>query len=240
VLKESVVDQFVGALRSKILAGDFGLEGYLPELKTLADQYKLSRSSVVQGINILKAEGLVTGERSFRVAHMTRVMTEINLPSFAETLQKHGLFPSTKNVVDPEIVVLPETLASLWHVPLGTKVIHQMRLMEASDMVYQLAQDWYVIEEAQQFLHEMQQDPNMKVLARIGETIGIAERKVHERITARLPTSEEISLLEVLNITPVLESLIVQSLPDGRVLLIQKLVSPGSAVTRTYDCTLPN
>ncbi len=240
MLKESVVDQFVGALRSKILAGDFGLEGYLPELKTLADQYQLSRSSVVQGMNILKAEGLVTGERSFRVARITRVMTEINLPSFAETLQKRGLFPFTKNVVDPEIVVLPDTIASLCNVPLETEVIHQMRLMEASDMVYQLAQDWYVIEEAQQFLHEMQQDPNMNVLVRIGESIGTVEQKVHERITARLPTNEEMILLKVMNITPVLESLIVRSLPDGRVLLIQKLISPGSAVTRAYDYTLPN
>lgn len=235
--QQSKVDQFVNTLRNKILKGDYGQEGRLPEIGQLATQYGLSRSSAVTGINRLKAEGLIAGERSFYVKHVERVMTGVLQP-FEKALRGQNLTPLAEHIIAPELLMLPDDIAAMFGQPRGLQVVHRLRRQGTSDAAYRLAEYWYLVSLEQGQIREMQDNPSADIVVKMMRARGYPSHTSHDEITVRFPTHQEMELLSITATTPVVQVLVTTYGPNKTVWLLQRIVFIASAVQLNYDCII--
>lgn len=80
----------------------------------------------------------------------------------------------------------------------------------------------------------MKQNPDMNVAGRIREEQGIAVTTIHDDIFTRLPTSDEITLLNVVRTTPVLEVQKKFLVQDGTTMMYVRSVLVGAYFQLSY------
>ncbi|MFB7330686.1 GntR family transcriptional regulator [Streptomyces adustus] len=119
--------QLADLIRHQLLAGRFP-DGALPHETTLAADYRASRNTVRQALDLLRAEGLVE-----RLPGVGTVVVAQKFPhgldrlmGLAETLREHGQVTNEVRTVGP--VPAPSPVADRLHVPPGTDVLYIERL----------------------------------------------------------------------------------------------------------------
>jgi DNA-binding GntR family transcriptional regulator len=156
-------------------------------------------------------------------------------PLFDKYIEKQGLAPEVDNIVDPEIAVMPDEIAALFGVEKGVRFVHRVRRHGTVDVPYRLAENWYPVDLAGEYIEAMKQDPNLNVAGEIRKNKGVAIATRHDAIEARLPTPEEVTLLSLVRTSPVLEVRRQFLSNDGRTILFSKQTLVAAYFTLHYD-----
>ncbi len=114
-------------------------------------------------------------------------------------------------------------------------MIHRLRRQGTAEVPYRLHEQWYPLDLAGPFLEAMKQDPNLNVASEIRKATGIALTTLHDDILTRLPTAEEISLLNIVRTTPVLEVRKQFISQEGRIMVFVRSVLVGAYFRLSYD-----
>lgn len=180
---------------------------------------------------------MIKEDDGFFARRIVRVITGNDLPSFEKSLELQSSVPFVENIVTPQVMMLPAEIAALFEVP-QQEVVRRFRKQGADNIVYRLAEYWYLLPEAHQFVQEMTEDPGTNIAHQIGLLINLTEQDMRARVTARPPSSEEATLLATEN--TVVETLTTNSLPGGKPILLQKIVYVASRVTLEYRYRIGN
>ncbi|MEU3610829.1 GntR family transcriptional regulator [Streptomyces sp. NPDC006872] len=126
-LRADQARQLADVLRRQLLTGAFPA-GALPHESTLATDYRASRNTVREALDLLRAEGLVE-----RLPGVGTVVVAQKYPhgldrlmGLAETLHEHGHVTNEVRTMGP--VAAPTPVADRLHVPPGTDVLYIERL----------------------------------------------------------------------------------------------------------------
>ncbi len=232
--EESKIDQVVRLLRTDIKSGVYGTDGRLPSIARLVKTYDVSRTSIYQVLNLLQSEGLVLNRDNSYVVHVPPMRLS-GAPLFDKYMEKQGLEAEVDNIVEPEIVQLPKDVADLFGQQEGMHYIHRVRRHGTVDVPFRLAENWYPVDLAGEYLEAMRQDPNLNVAGEIRKSKGVAIATRHDVIEARLPTPEEVSLLSLVRTSPVLEVRRTFFANDKRVVFFSRQTLVAAYFTLHYD-----
>ncbi|MBV9691066.1 MAG: GntR family transcriptional regulator [Ktedonobacteraceae bacterium] len=241
--KQTTVTEVAEALRTRVLAGDFGQFGRLPPAIDLATEYHVSRDTINRAIRLLQAEGYLEsrgeGKRGMTISR-SRVRIQGITARFDLELLKLGLVPIETNIDEPAIVPAPPQVAQALGVGTGTPVVRRFRKQGAEQagtaIPYRLAENFYptvLADEA--ILAQMQRDDRFDVILAIREKHGKAPARLHEDVIGRLPTSQERQLLNITAQTPVLEVNRVSYAEDDTVIMINKIIFVANLFVLSYD-----
>jgi GntR family transcriptional regulator len=238
--EEGKIETLTATLREQIKKEEFGTKGRLPSITQLAKTHDVARSTVYQALQLLQAEGLIISkDNSFYANPMIQVTTSPT-PTFEQILIKQGLQPFVRNIIDPEIIVMPDEIAAIFKQPTGLHVIHRYRVQGKIDIPYRLSEYWYPEHLAGKYLQRMKDEPDFDTLEAIKNELGIKRQIVHDDAVARIPTKNEAELLSITRTTPVQDVRRTNKTPDGSILMHHRIVFVGPYNMLSYDYELIN
>lgn len=232
--QEGKIELLADQLRERIKRGDFGINGRLPTVTALSKEYQIARATMYQSLLLLRSEGLLIVKGNSYFAHYPLLRIP-GSPLFDQFLIQQGLKPVTDNLTDPNIVPAPADIAAILGVEEGAPVISRIRRQGTAEVAYRLHENWYTLELAEPFLEEMKENPNMNVAGRIRETRGIAIANIRDDVVTRLPTADEIELLNIVRTTPVLEVRKQFLTQEGTLVMFVRSVLVGAYFQLTYE-----
>ena len=238
--EDSKIEAFTTTLREQLKKGDFGTKGRLPSVSQLAKTHQIARSSAYQALLLLQAEGLIlVRDNSFYANPAIRISTGIT-PTFEQVLASQGSLSSVRNIIDPEIIVMPDEIAIIFGQPTGLHVIHRYRVQGTVDIPYRLSEYWYPEHLARKYLQRMKDEPAYDTLEAIKSELGITRQLVHDDVLSRIPTKHEATLLSIPRSSPVQEVRRTNRTTDGTVLMHHRIVFVGPFSILGYDYELLN
>ncbi|MEU9887368.1 GntR family transcriptional regulator [Sphaerisporangium sp. NPDC051011] len=211
--RSTLYQQVAGELRRAIYSGELGPGAQLPTEMDLMDSHEVSRNTVRLALAELENEGLITRMRrrgSFvrdRRALLMRPQDELGASpgvlrreAFAEAVTKEGRKPGQE--IQVSIVRPPEEIAARLELEEHAFAVVRRRLRYVDDQPYN-TNDSY-------FPHALVQDSEIARPAditrganRVLEELGHRQVRVVDDISARMPTPEESSRLQLEPGTPV-------------------------------------
>jgi GntR family transcriptional regulator len=218
--KEEPASQRVArALRDQITTGALIAGSKLPSERDLAEQYAVARTTASQAVKLLEDEGLVVRQQG-RGNFVRKNRPLIRLGGdrysrryrggptpFRRECERVGSTPRVE-VLSVERSVPPAEVAERLEVPIAeTSVIQRSNLYFADDEPVQIVRTyipWTVAEGT--VLTERRQTGKDGIYGRLEEQ-GHIMTTGQEEVTARMPTAEEKSLLQLPGGTPIIEVL---------------------------------
>lgn len=219
-------------LRSAILEGRLAPGAKLPPVRTLADQYGVSRNTAVKAIAQLRSEGLIVtkyGSGAYvrdehpvrwlgpdRYARSRWATTTVEVraddPS-SDAAQIQGGQTQEVNRVDAD-----ERIAAALAIEVGAPVIERARVITRGDVPTHTMTSYYRAEDVED---TPICDPRPGIAGRGGGFAILAERglepaEVTEELRARMPTPDEAELLELPLGEPVVELRRITRTANGR------------------------
>lgn len=205
------IEAVASQLRELIIQESFGTEGRLPTVTQLAKKYGVSRTTMYQILSLLRLEGLLdVRDTSYWVHYPLERVPAIEVngsPTFDKLLEKYGLTAQMEFVEEPVIIPAAPEIAKGLDVPVETQVIYRYRKQGTAEVPYRLQEQWFPIDLAGQFFDEIKRDPKLNVAGAIRKATNgeVAVTSYHDTIIVRLPTSQEVILLNIARAIPVLE-----------------------------------
>ena len=161
---------------------------------------------------------------------------------FDQHLESIGLTAVEKNIGIPAFVPAPIEVAKVFDVPEGTSILRRQRRQGTPTIHYRLAENYYAPELVDdEVLEHIRSDERYDVLEDIKANHHKVIKRVHEDVFARLPTSEEQELLNIVRHTPVLEILRTSysAQEDGSVIMYSRIIFVASYFFLSYDYSVP-
>ncbi|MFF9040898.1 GntR family transcriptional regulator [Streptomyces sp. NPDC014892] len=126
-LRADQARQLADLLRRQLLSGGYA-DGTLPHESTLATDYRATRNTVREALDLLRAEGLVERFPGVGTVVVARKYPHglDRLMGLAETLREHGTVTNEVRTMGP--APAPTPVADRLHVPPGTDVLYIERL----------------------------------------------------------------------------------------------------------------
>jgi GntR family transcriptional regulator len=236
--EEGKIEVLTTKLREQIKREDFGKKGRLPSISELAKTYNVARSTVYQALLLLQAEGLVAAKHSSYYVNPVIHFTTIPTPTFEQTLTVQGLQPFVRNLIEPEIITMPDDIATIFRQPKGLHVVHRYRVQGREDIPYRLSEYWYPQNLAGKYLQKMKDDPGFDTLEAIKKELGITIQMVHDEVLSRIPSKDEAKLLSIPRTSPVQEIRRTNTTTDGTVLMHHRIVFTGPFSILEYNYEL--
>lgn len=238
--EENKREAIAHALRDHIKSGEFGSSGRLPSVARLAKENQTTRTTVYDAINLLLREGIVIKrDNSFYTHQETLEVETKRVPPFEQVLGERGSKAFVKNVIVPEIITMPNTVAETFEQPPDLRVVHRYRVQGKDSTPYRLSEYWFPAELASRYLKDLTENPGFDVIEFIKNDLGgIQTQEVKDIVGARLPSEEEADLLEITLETPVLEIHRTNKTLDGRVIMHHRILWTGSLITMKYTYPL--
>lgn len=183
----------------------------LPSESELMKVYSVSRNTVRQALRALEASGLITsGQGSRRVVrggrrwHWDMSIWERahsnDGDAWANTIRSQGGTPYNDIQIVTEVV--PAEIAPILDIPEGTVIQARHRIRSVNGVAHQLSDSFFppwVTE------HELWHQPgDVGVQGGLLAATGHAQKRWHDTITARMPTSQETERLRLGPGTPLL------------------------------------
>lgn len=232
--EDKKIETLAAALRERIKRGDFGTSGRLPTVTALAKEYKMARATMYQSLALLRSEGILTVRGTSYYAHYP-LMRIPGSPLFDKFLTEQGLKPVTANLQEPEVIAAPADVAVVLGLKEGDDVIYRLRRQGTAEIHYRLQENWYPMDLAGDYLQEMKDDPDMNVAGRIRQDKGIALTTINDNIITRLPSSEEMALLNITRTTPILDVKKRFISQEGRVMVFIRSILVGAFFELSYE-----
>lgn len=231
-------ENILNALKGQIERGDFGTRGRIPTIAQLAKTYQVARTTIYQVLESLQIEGvLISRDNSYYVNYPP--MRIPGAPVFDKYLEGQGLTSVVDSIIEPEIITMPDDIAGLFKASRGIHVVHRLRRHGTVDVPMRLAENWYPVELAGQFLDVMRNNPNLNVAGEIRKAHGLSIAKVSEDLIGRLPTEQEMDLLSIVRHAPVLEAKRTFLTSEDRVVLYNKTILVAAFFSLHYDYSVP-
>lgn len=240
---DTKVDALTNELRERVQRGDFGTAGRLPSLRMLADEFGTTNETMNKVVQSLQAEGvLLSLGRAGVFVHpqLTRV------PGLTKRFDKHlegmGLTAVEKNIGIPAFVPAPIEIAKVFEIPEGTLILRRKRRQGTPAIHYRLAENYYAPDLVDEdVLERIREDERYDVLEHIKEKHHKVIKRVHDDVFARLPTSEEQDLLNIVRHAPVIEiqRISYSAQEDGSVIMYSRIIFVASYFFLSYDYTVP-
>jgi DNA-binding GntR family transcriptional regulator len=238
VTDEGKKESILNALKEQIQRGDFGTRGRIPTIAQLAKTHGVARTTIYQVLESLLIEGiLISKDNSYYVNYPP--MRIPGAPVFDKYLESQGLTPAVDSIVGPEIIAMPDEIADLFKATKGIHVVHLVRRHGTTDIPMRIAENWYPVELAKQFLEAMRSDPSLNVAGEIRKAHGLSIAKVSEDLIGRLPIQQEMDLLSIVRYAPVLEARRTFLTSDGKVILYNKTILVAAFFSLHYDYDVP-
>jgi GntR family transcriptional regulator len=237
--------QVAADLRQKIAAGTYAPGEQLPSERDLVDAYGVSRPTVRDAVDILRAEGLVTAEHGRGVfvrppasiqriarTRLAREARERNRGAFLADAAARGFTPSTS--VKIRFEEADARVAGHLEVDEGTEVTVRDRVMRADGLVVQLAVSRLPRTLTRgTALEEVNTGPG-GAYARLEEA-GFKLGRFVEHVGARMPTPDEGGLLQLADGVPVVTVTRVAYSEDGRPVEMNDMVLAADRYELTYE-----
>lgn len=236
---DTKVKTLIDELRERVRRGDFGTVGRLPSLRMLADEFGTTNETMNKVIQSLQAEGVLLSQgRAGVFVHPQLTRVPGLTKRFDQHLESLGLTAVEKNIGIPAFVPAPLEVAKVFEIPEGTPILRRKRRQGTSTIHYRIAENYYapdlVDEEA---LERIRENERYDVLEYIKEKHHNIIKRVHDDVYARLPTSEEQDLLNIVRHTPVIEiqRISYSAQEDGSVIMYSRIISVASYFFLSYD-----
>lgn len=222
-------EEIAESLRVRMASGEFPPGTMLPSGRDLAEQWRVSRATVVKAMDVLRNDGMVEARQGagFVVAEVVIGRPVGNRKSGSARVA--GGMPFTR-VGNPERTAPPAHIASALNLPHGTPALRRARLMQLPDGTpHSYVEAWFPADVADQA-------PRLEQHAPIAEgTTRYVQRQTGRRpvegtdvTTVRLATEEEANHLRVDTPAAVAVVLHVAYDQDGRALVCEEGVMSGS------------
>jgi DNA-binding GntR family transcriptional regulator len=231
-------DIIIETLRQRILEREYGTAGRLPSFRMLADQFNTTHETMNKVIQRLQAEGLLI---SFGRAGVFVNFSQKHLPGitprFDQFLLEQGLSPVETDIDEPSIVPAPLEVASIFNIPNASPVVRRYRRQGTTTTPYRLAENFYPPDlVSNEILTQLQQDVHFDILEAIKNTHGLTLKSIHEDVYARLATTQEEALLNIVRNTPVFEiQRISKGDDDGIAIMFSRIVAVARYFVLTYN-----
>jgi len=227
-------------LRERIKQGEFGTGGRLPPVSQIAKDYQTTRPTTYQALALLQGEGIIVAKGNSFYAHNTlRISTNV-VPPFEEVLASQGIASTVRNIIEPEVIIMPDEIATLFGVEKGLRSIHRYRVQGQAGTSYRLSEYWFPEELARPYLQRLRDEPGYDILEDIKSDLGVTKQLVHDKVLARVPTKSEANLLSKSRSTPVQEVRRTNRTLDGQVLMHHLIVFVGTLNMLEYDYEIVN
>lgn len=209
-------------MRSEIRSGRLSPGGRLPTVRDLAERYGVSRNTAAKALSLLKAEGLITARSGsgayVRLAHPVRrlgpdryarhrwqtttVTAYVDSQPDSETTEQRG--GQTQEVT---LVEANQIVADALGIEIGAPVYERARVMTRDGDPTHTMTSYYRQEDVE---GTSITDDRPGIAGRGGGFAILAERgldpqEITEDLSARMPTAEEVTLLELPAGEPVVE-----------------------------------
>ncbi|MEU8752373.1 GntR family transcriptional regulator [Streptomyces chartreusis] len=234
-------------LRTAIETGQLSPGDKLPSERALAEQYSAARNTAREAIRILAEQGLVTArhgrgvfvrepQRLFRFGsdRYSLKNRETGLTPFRLEAQRQG---KVARIEVPSIAreVPPRDVAERLNVPAGeASVVHRENHYFADDEPVQIVSTYLRWDEAQGTLLMQAKTGKDGIYGRL-EELGHVMTRVRDEISARMPTPEEASVLDLLPGVPVLEVLHTSLDQDGIPFEVSRYVHRADQTGLLYE-----
>lgn len=239
--------QVAGDLRAMILSGDIGPGDRLPSTADLTSRYGVTNMTVTRALAILKAEGLIEGQRGRAVLSTGRrpaVVRASHYPAPAD-----GPFPwlteassrsqiGSSELIDVRETPAPAQVAAAFAIPPSALVVsrHQRLLLDGAPA--ELVWSYYPVEIARGTpLAEPRRmsGGSPTVLAALGHPL----RNAVDRVSARQATVAEFVALDLPDDIPVLRQLRVAYTDRSRPVEVTVMIKASQQYEIQYDLGVP-
>jgi len=237
--------QVAADLRQKIAAGNYAPGEQLPSERELVDTYGVSRPTVRDAVNVLRAEGLVTSEHGRGVfvrppasiqriarSRLSRAARERNRGAFLADAAARGFTPSTS--VKIRFEQADERTAAHLAIDEGAEITVRDRVMRADGLVVQLAVSRLPRELTRDTAIEQVDTGPGGAYARLEEA-GHRIGSYVEHVGARMPKPDEASLLQLADGVPVVTITRVAYGEEGTPLEMNDMVLAADRYELSYE-----
>ncbi|MFI9206271.1 GntR family transcriptional regulator [Streptomyces sp. NPDC053048] len=227
-------------IRAQIRGGTLPPGAVLPTSRELASRYGVSHKTVSAGIDVLKVEGLVVGERGGRRRVRASRPITWNLTSSAQgtavmddwatTIKEAGREPAQTISVTAEGA--SEEVAAWLHIDPGEEVVRREHLRTVDGRPFQLATMWFPVAVVRDtpLAEERDVARSANVLAQAGHP----QQRVRDEIDVRMPTPEEAERLNLPPGTPVAEHVRIGYGETAPIRVVQT-IAPGDRHRLVYE-----
>lgn len=237
--------QVAADLREKIASGRFSPGDQLPSERDLVDTYGVSRPTVRDAVNLLRAEGLVTSEhgrgvfvrppasiRRIARSRLSREARERDRGAFLADAAAQGFTPSTS--VKVRFEQADARVAGYLAIEPGSDVTVRDRVMRADGLVVQLAVSRLPREFTRDTAIEQVDTGRGGTYARLEEA-GHRLASFAEHVGARMPTPDEASLLQLADGVPVITVTRVAYREDGKPMEMNDMTLAADRYQLSYE-----
>ncbi|PSK99097.1 GntR family transcriptional regulator [Murinocardiopsis flavida] len=237
--------QIAAEIRTLIMAGEMEPGQKLPTTQQLMTQYKVTSQTVQRTLAVLKGEGFIVGRVGIGVFVRSKSPLVIQPASYmppaegsdpyrwvteAETRSQRGKIRSLR----VEEVVPPRGVADAFGIPVGGTALLRHQVLVLDDRPAELASVYFPLELAHgTALLEPKKIRGgaPKILADIGHT----PVKWVDRLSVRLPTSEELLALELPDDVPVMRTFRTVYSDFDRPVQVEILIKGGHMYELSYE-----
>ncbi|NJP34243.1 GntR family transcriptional regulator [Micromonospora thermarum] len=223
-------EQIAADLRSRIMSGELAPGSQLPSIPTLVQQYSAATATVQRALGALKAEGSVYSEVGKGVYVRRRRPLAVEASAYV-TPSPDGY---TYRLLSVAEVVPPDEVAHGLELAEGERAILRHRLLLHDDEPVELSWSYYpaaIARGTELAEHRKIRGGAPRVLA----DLGYPQQHVRDRVSARMPTTEEIEELDLPPYVPVLRQLRVIRSVNGRPVEVSVLVKGSHLHELHYD-----
>lgn len=232
-------EEIAESLRSRIAASEEGFEpgDTLPSGRDLAEQWKVSRATVVKAMDVLRGDGVVEARQGTGF-----IVTETPIGRPAGNRRNGsprvtGGMPFAR-VGTPERAIPPAHIATALGLSASTEALRRVRLVQLPDGTpHSYVEAWFPAEVADQAPRLEQNAPIAEGTTRyIGRQTGRFPAEGTDVTTARLATEAEAAHLKLSTPTAVAVVLHIAYDGEGKALVCEEGITPGPLweQTETY------
>ncbi|MGW1189294.1 GntR family transcriptional regulator [Streptomyces sp. NPDC002559] len=231
-------------LREQIRSGQLPPGAALPTSRELSEHYGVTAKTVSAGIDVLKTEGLVVGERGGRRRVRSDHPVTWNLTSFerggrrdsramddwSAAITMAGRVPAQE--VKVSTAPAPSDVATWLEIRPGTPVVIRERIRTVDDHPFQLSTSWFPGSIATGTL--LEEPGDVAVPGGILKSIGHPQQHVRDEISIRMPTPEESERLHLPPGTPVAQHIRI-GYGEHVPVRVMRTIAPGDRHVLVYE-----
>lgn len=200
------VEKMVTDLRDEIKSGVYGKpgSGRIPTTSEIQKRFGTSRSTIYTVLQLLRSEGLVQQKGKYLFVSEQFEIEGIT-KNFEQFLRSQNHDVAIENIITPAVEIMPYEASVLFGITTGVRVVHRERKQGTDSLPLRIAENWYPVHLAGQFIDEMRQNDRMDVVGAIKEAHGVYIVKSTDELIARIPTSKEAKILNISRTEPIVE-----------------------------------
>ncbi|HZE87608.1 MAG TPA: GntR family transcriptional regulator [Methylomirabilota bacterium] len=206
----SKVETLIDALRTRILAGEFG-ESKLPSFRTLGKEYKTTQETMNKSMQALQAEGLLVSAGTKGVfVNKPRMRVPAMVANFYQHIQQYDFEAMEELIIKPEVISPATNIAKKMLLGKDEQVLRRMRLQGSTQMPFRLADSYYPMSLiTDEMLEQVFNDQHFNIAETIQKKFNKTIKHTHEEVIARLPITFEQEHLKIVRTNPVIDMTVV-------------------------------